>query len=267
MSKPPPTTPILEADKVSVTRDGRITVDSVTLSVRSTDRWAILGSNGCGKTTLLRVLALQLHPSDGDVRVLGKSLGTYDIRPVRPRLAYVSAALASDLRPVLTALQVVMSAKNGALETWWHDYNSDDEIKALDCLRRLGVEWCAHKEIGMLSSGEQQRVLLGRALMTDPIALLLDEPTARLDLGGREQLVQLLDAFSRDNPTLPSVVVTHHVDEIPQSTTHCALMRDGKFIASGPLHETLTSTALSECFATRLIVERRPNGRIAAYAP
>jgi iron complex transport system ATP-binding protein len=168
---------------------------------------------------------------------------------------------------VLTALQVVMSAKNGALETWWHDYSKDDEQMALDCLQRLGVEWCAHREIGTLSSGEQQRVLLGRALMTDPIALLLDEPTARLDLGGREQLVRLLDDFARENATLPSVVVTHHVDEIPISTTHCALMREGKFVASGPLHDTLTSSALSECFATTLVVEHRTNGRLAAYAP
>ena len=238
MSKPAPVVPILEADNVSVVRDTRTTVDSVSMRVEPTDRWAILGSNGCGKTTLLRILALQLHPSSGDVRVLGQSLGTYDIRPIRPRLAYVSAALATDLRPVLTALQVVMSAKNGALETWWHDYSQEDEHMALSCLQRLGVGWCADREIGTLSSGEQQRVLLGRALMTDPIALLLDEPTGRLDLGGREQLVRLLDGFSRDNPTLPSVVVTHHVDEIPVSTTHCALMREGKFIASGPLEET-----------------------------
>ena len=267
MSKQLSEVPTLEADNVSVVRDGRRTVDSVTVAVGSGDRWAILGPNGCGKTTLLRILALQLHPSSGDVRVLGRSLGSYDIRPVRPRLAYVSAALASDLRPVLTALQVVMSAKNGALETWWHEYTSEDEEMALHCLRQLDVEWCAHREIGTLSSGEQQRVLLGRALMTNPIALLLDEPTARLDLGGREQLVRLLDDFSAVNPQLPSVVVTHHVDEIPRSTTHCALMRDGRFIASGPIDDTMTSSSLSECFATNLVVERRPNGRLGAYAP
>ena len=103
--------------------------------------------------------------------------------------------------------------------------------------------------------------------MTDPIALLLDEPTGKLDLGGREQLVRLLDDFSRDNPTLPSVVVTHHVDEIPTSTTHCALMRDGRFIASGPLENTLTSASLSECFAMNLVVDHRGNGRLVAYAP
>jgi iron complex transport system ATP-binding protein len=267
MSKQLQEVPVLEADDVTVIRDGKRTVDSVSLAVHAADRWAILGPNGCGKTTLLRLLALQLHPSAGDLRVLGQSLGTYDIRPVRPRIAYVSASLASELRPVLTAMQVVMSAKYGALETWWHEYTTADEQLALSCLRQLGVEWCAEREIGSLSSGEQQRVLLGRALMTDPIALLLDEPTARLDLGGREQLVKILDEFSTTRAHLPSVVVTHHVDEIPKSTTHCALMRDGRFVAVGPLLETLTSENLSECFSTRLVVETRPNGRLGAYAP
>jgi iron complex transport system ATP-binding protein len=131
----------------------------------------------------------------------------------------------------------------------------------------MGVAQHANNPLGALSSGEQQRVLLSRALMTDPIAILLDEPSARLDLGGREQLVQILDEFSRENQTLPSVVVTHHVDEIPASTTHCALMRDGVLIASGPLNETLTSEILTATFGMNLVIERRPNGRLGAYAP
>jgi iron complex transport system ATP-binding protein len=212
-------------------------------------------------------MSLYLHPSKGDVRINGHALGTFDIRPVRPRLAYVSASLASELRPALTALEIVMSAKNGALEVWWHEYDEADKHKARECLARMGVAQHANTPLGALSSGEQQRVLLSRALMTDPIAILLDEPSARLDLGGREQLVQILDEFSRENQTLPSVVVTHHVDEIPASTTHCALMRDGVLIASGPLNETLTSEILTATFGMNLVIERRPNGRLGAYAP
>ena len=260
-------TPVLQTRDVSIVRDGRFILDSVSLSVSPTDRWVILGANGCGKTTLLRVLSLYLHPSSGDIFVQGRALGTFDIRPVRPRIAYMSASLASEIRPVLTATQVVMSAKNGALETWWHSYFDEDAQRAHECLDRLGVAWCADRELGALSSGEQQRVLLARALMTDPIALLLDEPTARLDLGGRENLIQLLQSFSSDNPQLPSVVVTHHVDEIPVSTTHCALMRNGKIMAAGPLRETLTSESLSDCFGTSLLLEERTNGRVTAYAP
>ena len=259
--------PVLRTSNVSIVREGRHILDSVSLSMSPTDRWVILGPNGCGKTTLLRVLSLYLHPSSGDIFVQGRALGTFDIRPVRPRIAYMSASLASEIRPVLTATQVVMSAKNGALETWWHSYSDTDTQRAVECLDRLGVAWCADRELGALSSGEQQRVLLARALMTDPIAMLLDEPTARLDLGGRENLIQLLQTFAKDNPQLPSVVVTHHVDEIPISTTHCALMRDGKIIASGPLRETLTSQSLSECFSTSLLLEQRTNGRVTAYAP
>ena len=259
--------PVLQTNNVSIVREGRHILNSVSLSVSPTDRWVILGPNGCGKTTLLRVLSLYLHPSSGDIFVQGRALGTFDIRPVRPRIAYMSASLASEIRPVLTATQVVMSAKNGALETWWHSYTDNDAQRAVECLDRLGVAWCEDRELGALSSGEQQRVLLARALMTDPIALLLDEPTARLDLGGRENLIQLLQTFARDNPQLPSVVVTHHVDEIPISTTHCALMKDGKIISSGPLHETLTSESLSECFGTSLLLEHRANGRLTAYAP
>ncbi len=259
--------PVLQTSNVSIVREGRHILDSVSISVSPTDRWVILGPNGCGKTTLLRVLSLYLHPSSGDIFVQGRALGTFDIRPVRPRIAYMSASLASEIRPVLTATQVVMSAKNGALETWWHSYSEQDTQRAVECLDRLGVAWCADRELGALSSGEQQRVLLARALMTDPIALLLDEPTARLDLGGRENLIRLLQTFATDNPQLPSVVVTHHVDEIPISTTHCALMRDGKIISSGPLRETLTSDSLSECFGTSLLLEQRANGRLTAYAP
>ena len=261
------TAPVIEIDGVSIIHGTRSTVDNVSIVVNPHDRWVILGPNGCGKTTLLRVMSLYLHPSRGDIRINGQALGTFDIRPVRPRLAYVSASLASELRPALTSLEVVMSAKNGALEVWWHEYNEADKATARECLARMDVARHVDTPIGSLSSGEQQRVLLGRALMTDPIAILLDEPSARLDLGGREHLVRILDEFSRENPSLPSVVVTHHVDEIPASTTHCALMRDGVLIAAGPLDETLTSENLSVTFGMHLVVERRPNGRLGAYAP
>ena len=260
-------TAVIEAVGVSIIHGTRSTVDNVSLKVNPCDRWVILGPNGCGKTTLLRVMSLYLHPSKGDIRINGQTLGTFDIRPVRPRLAYVSASLASELRPALTSREVVMSAKNGALEVWWHEYDDVDKAKAMNCLHRMGVAMHADTPIGALSSGEQQRVLLSRALMTDPIAILLDEPSARLDLGGREHLVRILDEFSRDNPSLPSVVVTHHVDEIPASTTHCALMRDGVLLAAGLLEDTLTSANLSATFGMDLIVESRPNGRLGAYAP
>ena len=262
-----PDAPVIEIESATVVREGREILSCASLSVVHGDRWVILGANGCGKTTMLKVMSLWMHPSRGDVRVDGRSLGTFDIRPVRPRLAYVSASLAGELRPALTAHETVLAAKNGALEVWWHEYDDSDHARADECLNRMGVDRHAGRPIGSLSSGELQRVLLARALMTDPMAILLDEPSARLDLGGREQLVGILDEFSRENPSMPIVLVTHHVDEIPTSTTHCALMREGSIIASGPLVPTLTSANLTECFGMDLVVETRPNGRLGAYAP
>lgn len=259
-------TPVIEVADVSVVRDGRHILDGVSLSVRTGERWVILGPNGCGKTTLLRVMSLYLHPSHGSVLVNGAALGTFDIRSVRPRIAHMSASLAGELRPALSALDVVMAAKNGALETWWHEYSDDDRHQARRCLERMDVGQCAARPLGSLSSGEQQRVLLARALMSDPIAVLLDEPSARLDLGGREQLVRTLDSFARDNPALASVVVTHHIDEIPPTTTHCALMREGSIIVAGDIDSVLTSAMVSTCFGVDLRVETRDNGRRTAYA-
>lgn len=212
-------------------------------------------------------MSLYLHPSSGDIVINGAALGTFDIRPVRPRLAYVSASLAAELRTALTAHDVVLSAKYGALEIWWNEYSAEDHARADECLRDLSVEHLSQTPIGLLSSGELQRVLMARALMCEPLAVLLDEPTARLDLGGREHVVRILDEFATRHSLLPTVTVTHHVDEIPNTSSHCALMRDGRIIVSGPIDSTLTSDNLSQCFGMPLVIEKRSNGRRSAYAP
>jgi iron complex transport system ATP-binding protein len=263
---PAPHVPVVEVRDVSVVRGGRAVLDTVEFSVSRGERWVVLGANGCGKTTLLKVLSLYLHPSSGTVSVLGRQLGTFDVRTVRPRIAYSSASLAAELRPALTAGEVVMTARHGALEPWWHEYTDGDRERARQCLDRMDVAGFESTPFGALSSGEQQRVLLARALMNDPVVVLLDEPSARLDLGGREALVRVLDGFAAADPALPSVTVTHHVDEIAASTTHCMMMRDGAVLAAGPVGEVLDAVNLSACFGTDLVVERRANGRFSAYA-
>lgn len=252
---------VVEAISVTVEHDQRRVLDGVDLSVWPGQRWVVLGPNGCGKSTLLRVLALRLHPSRGTVRVDGRTLGSFDLRPVRARIALVSASLATELRGALTAREAVITAAHGALETWWNDYDHTHEQRALECLHATGMADFVARPIASLSSGELQRVLLARALMVDPLVVLFDEPSARLDLGGREDVVKMLDDASAANPALPFVLVTHHVEEIPQSATHCLLLRNGATVTSGPIEDVLTAHNVAECFGLEVEVERRANGR------
>jgi iron complex transport system ATP-binding protein len=231
-------------------------VDDITWTVHSGERWVVLGPNGSGKTTLLRVGALVCHPTIGTVRVLGEELGRTDVRVMRQRIGFTSAALAERFRPTITAADVVMTARYAALEPWWHPYDPADHDRALQLLERMGVGTLANQGFSTLSSGERQRVLLARLLMTEPGLLLLDEPMAGLDVGGREELVESLEHLAADPATSPMVLVTHHLEEVPPSFTHALLMVAGRVIHAGPIDEVLTSAAVSDCFGVQLAVER-----------
>jgi iron complex transport system ATP-binding protein len=160
----------------------------------------------------------------------------------------------------------VKTAKNAALEPWWHRYDADDAARAVHCLDRMGVGALGDRTFGTLSSGEQQRVLLARTLMNDPAVVLLDEPAAQLDIAGREQLVGALSELATDPAAPPIVLVTHHVDEVPQGMTHALLLRAGCSIAQGPIDDVLSSESLSECFGMPLVLERRADGRLSAWS-
>jgi iron complex transport system ATP-binding protein len=256
----------LELERIIFQRGDRRILDDVSLAVDRGENWLVLGANGSGKTTLLRIASMYEHPTSGTVRVLGEELGRTDVRQLRRRVGYASAALASELRPQLTAGDAVMTAKHAALEPWWHRYDDADRARAVDCLGRLGVAHLAARTLATLSSGEQQRVLLARTLMNDPGVVLLDEPSARLDLGGREQLVAALADLASAATSPPFVLVTHHVDEIPVGVTHALLLRDGRAVTQGVLDDALTADSLSECFGLALSLERRPDGRFTAWA-
>jgi iron complex transport system ATP-binding protein len=256
----------LVLDGIRFVRSATTILDDVSLRVDAGERWLVLGPNGCGKTSLLRIAALYEHPTSGTVDVLGERLGRTDVRELRRRVGYASAALADQLRPELRALDIVRTAKYAALEPSWHRYTSADDDQARGCLERMGVGRFAERQVGTLSSGERQRVLLARTVMNDPAIVLLDEPSARLDLGGREQLVAALDDFSRHPDAPPLVLVTHHVDDIPPSMTHALLLRDGRTLTAGPIETSLTARTLSDCFGLPLDLERRPNGRYSAWA-
>jgi iron complex transport system ATP-binding protein len=258
-------TEVLALEDVSVRRDDRLIVDEVDWHVQDDERWVLLGRNGSGKTTLIRMASLYLHPSRGVVRVLGETLGRTDVRTLRSKIGLASPSLADQLRADLTPVEIVITARHAALEPWWHTYGDDDRLRARTLLDDLGCGPLADQRFGVLSSGERQRVLLARTLMTQPGLLLLDEPTAGLDLGGREELVASLSTLAADPSTPPTVLVTHHVEEIPEGFTHALLMADGRVVGEGPLAETLTADALSECFGLPLELDHR-DGRWAARA-
>mgnify|MGYP001311062909 CR=1 FL=1 len=256
---------VLALAGVGLRRDGRRILDGVDWRVAPGERWVVLGPNGSGKSTLLRIASLWLHPSEGSVRVLGEQLGRCDVRRVRARIGVSSAAMADQLRPALQVDDLVMAGLRGDLETWWHDYTDADRAVAVATLERVGVGHLATRTFGTLSSGERQRVQLARVLVARPELLFLDEPASGLDLGAREDLVGRLAGLAADPSVAPTVLVTHHVEEIPAGFTHALLLRDGRIVAAGPIGETITSELLGETFGLRVLVDH-DGGRWRARA-
>ena len=259
-------TPALRLAGVGLRRGDRDVLADVDWTVGPHDRWVVLGANGSGKTSLVRIAALLDHPSTGTVDLLGERLGRTDVRVLRRRVGLTSAALAERFRPRLTAEDVVVTARHAALEPWWHDYDDADRAEARRLLDRSGVGDLAERAFGTLSSGERQRVLLARALWGEPGLVLLDEPTAGLDLGGREDLVAALADLAADPDAPATVLVTHHVEEVPPGFDRLLVLRAGRVVACGTLDELLTSEVLSEAFGRPLVVERHADGRFTARA-
>jgi iron complex transport system ATP-binding protein len=249
-------TPALQCRNVSLTIDGACIVDGVSWTVQPNERWVILGANGAGKTTLLRIAALYLHPSTGTIDVLGERLGRTDVRSLRERIAFSSPALAARLEPSMTAAEVVMTQRYAALAPWWHHYTDADRARALELLREWRCDALADHKLPTLSAGERQRVLLARTLMNQPGIVLLDEPTAGLDIGGREELVADLATWAHDPARPPMILVTHHLEEIPPGFTHAMVMKHARVLAQGPIADVVTTEVLSDAFDLRLDVVR-----------
>lgn len=247
---------VLELVDVSVVREGRALVDQVSWSISEGERWVILGPNGAGKTTLLQVASTYLFPSTGNAAILGEKLGSVDVFELRQRIGLAGASMIDKLPGDQTVLQTVLTAAYGMTAGWREQYETTDEQRALALLDRLGMADFTTRKFGTLSEGERKRTLIARALMTDPELLLLDEPAAGLDLGGREDLVRRLGALAQDAYAPAMAMVTHHVEEIAPGFTHVLMIRQGKVLTAGPIDTELTARNLSLCFGLPLTLER-----------
>ena len=256
---------VVDLAGVSIVRGGATLLDDVSWTVDESDRWVVLGPNGAGKTTLLQVLAAQIHPTTGVAGLLDEVLGTVDVFELRPRIGLTSAALAERIPRSERVHDVVVSASYAVVGRWRESYDALDHDRADELLASLRIGGLADRTFGTLSEGERKRVQIARALMTDPELLLLDEPAAGLDLSGRESLVSTLSALASDPYAPASVLVTHHVEEIPTGITHVLMLKQGRVTAAGPVEETLTAANLGTTFDLELELTQQ-GGRWSARA-
>jgi iron complex transport system ATP-binding protein len=254
---------VLELADVTVRRGTATLISGVDWTVEDDERWVVLGPNGAGKTTLLQVASAQIHPTSGVVGILGEVLGTVDVFELRPRIGLTSAALAERIPRGERVHDVVVSASYGVIGRWREHYDELDHQRADDLLTEVGADRLVDRTFGTLSEGERKRVQIARALMTDPELLLLDEPAAGLDLGGREDLVSTLSVLANDDMSPATVLVSHHVEEIPPGFTHALLLREGEVVAAGPLEQVLTEEIVSTTFGMPLSLAYE-DGRYAA---
>jgi iron complex transport system ATP-binding protein len=241
---------------VTVRRGPSTLVEDVTWEVEEGERWVVLGPNGAGKTTLLQIAAARMHPTTGVAGILGEVLGTVDVFELRPRIGLASSAMAERIPADEVVGNVVVTASYGIIGRWREQYDDLDYARAMELLRALGAEHLADRHYGTLSEGERKRVQIARALMTDPELMLLDEPAAGLDLGGREDLLRRLGDLAADTEAPAMVLVTHHVEEIPPAFTDVLMIRGGRVVAAGPIPLTLTADNLSATFGLPLVLEQ-----------
>jgi iron complex transport system ATP-binding protein len=254
---------VIAVEQATVTRAGKDLVRAIDWRVELDERWVVLGPNGAGKTTLLNLASAWMHPTSGTVHVLGERLGRVDVFELRTRIGIASVAVHDRIPPEETVLDVVVTAAWSVVGRFRERYESLDVDRGRALLAQFGVGGLADRLYGTLSEGERKRVQIARALMTDPELLLLDEPAAGMDLGGREDLVRRLADLAADPDAPAMVLVTHHVEEIPPGFTHALLLRDGSVVAAGLLADTVTAENLSKTFDVPLRLTYE-GGRFAA---
>jgi iron complex transport system ATP-binding protein len=259
------TSPVLQLSDVSVRRGEKIILGPLNFEIAPGERWVILGPNGAGKTTLLQILSTKIFPTSGDVWVLGKQMGHVDLFELRTRIGICGAPIAEDIPDDEKVRDVVLTAAYAILGRWNEEYDLWDESRSMALLTTFGVRELGDRLYGSLSEGEKKRTQIARALMADPELLLLDEPAGGLDVGGREDLLRRFANFSSDPKAPATILVTHHIEEIPLGTTHALLLKDGKIAVSGPVASVVTSEHISAIFGEKIMVTSEA-GRFSARA-
>jgi iron complex transport system ATP-binding protein len=254
---------VLSCADVVVRRGRKLLVNQVNWQVEAGERWVILGPNGAGKTTLMLVASGRMFPTSGEVEILGERLGSVDMAELRPLIGWASSAMVGDIPPGERVADVVLTGAYSVSGRWRERYEGQDLMRTAQLLFAWGIDKLANRTFATLSEGERKRTLIARALMANPEILMLDEPGAGLDLGGREDLVSRMATLAAD-PTAPTqILVTHHVEEIPPGFTHALLMKDGSVATSGPIADVLTGAWLSHTFGLPVRVTHA-NGRFSA---
>ena len=256
---------VLKVSDLSVLRGGKSILGPINFSINAGERWVILGPNGAGKSTLLQILATKIFPTTGTVTILDKEMGRVNLFDLRTRIGVCGALVAEDIPGNERVKDVVLTAAYAVLGRWNEVYDLWDESRALALLTTFGVRELGDRFYATLSEGERKRVQIARALMTDPELLLLDEPAAGLDVGGREDLLRRFAEFSSDSAAPATLLVTHHIEEIPVGTTHALLLKNGVIAVSGPANQVITSEHISATFETEIVVSSQA-GRFSARA-
>lgn len=256
---------ILELSDINVRRGDRVILGPINWQVLEGERWVVLGPNGAGKTTLLQICSSLIHPTTGEINILGEKLGKVDVFELRTRIGLTSSALVEQLPTDELVMDVVLTAAYAMLGRWQEKYDLWDESRAMALLTALGVRELGERLFGSLSEGEKKRVQIARALMADPELLLLDEPASSLDLGGREDLLRRIESLSKDPLAPVTVIVTHHIEEIPVGTTHALLLREGAVVAQGEVASVITDQNLTQAYGLAITVQTE-GGRFFARA-
>lgn len=247
---------LLDFKGVSLIRGGRTLVGPLDWEVELDERWVILGPNGAGKTSLMRLAAAEEFPSSGVAYVMGERIGKTDMRDLRTMIGLTSSAIAHRIPDNEKVADLVISASYSVLGRWRETYEEMDFEQAAEILEQMGAEHLADRRWGTLSEGERKRVLIARAMMVNPELLLLDEPGAGLDLGGREDLVAYLGQLALDPDAPAMVMITHHVEEIPFGFTHAMILDEGNVVAQGLIDDVITADNLTKAFHQQITVDK-----------